>query len=331
MTEIPTTMQAAFIAKTGPPETIQVGSLPVPVPGPTDVLVKVEAASVNNVDALVRSGSYRVPMPKPFVVGRDAVGVVAAVGAGVYGFALGDRVWTNTMGHGGRQGTASEYVCVPVDRLYKLPAGVDTDDAVAVVHPAATAAVGLFYRLRLRSTDTVFVAGGAGNVGRAVVALASGAGARVIASARDRDLDKCLEAGAVKAIDYRDPKLVDKVRDAAKSGVDVHWDTSGQHDLDRAVQLLARSGRIVAMTGALVRAPLAVSDLYRKDGSVVGFAISNSDVSEMAEVASRINRALAAGSLTTKIADVMPLAKAAEAHRLMEFGLVRGSRLVLKP
>lgn len=331
MTEHPTEMQAAFIQSTGPAESIIVGPLPVPAIGPTDVLVKVEASPVNHVDALIRSGQYRQHTPKPFVVGRDAVGEVVASGPGVRGFNVGEKVWTNTMGHGGRQGTASEYVCVAADRLYTLPSGVDVVDAAAVVHPAATAAVGLFHRVGLRSTDTVYVGGGAGNVGRAVVALASAAGARVIASARDRDLEKCLEAGAATAIDYRDPKLLHKIAEAAPRGVDVHWDTSGQHEFDQALSLMARGGRIVAMTGALIRAPLPVGVLYQKDVSVVGFVVSNANVHEMADVAGRINRAMAAGLLTTKIADLMPLSKAAEAHRLMEFGLIRGARLVLKP
>ena len=95
-------MRAAYITELGPAEAIRVGDLPVPVPGPTDVLVRVEVVVVNPVDILVRSGGYSTPTPFPFVVGRDLVGTAAEVGAGTVGFAAGDRVWCNSLGHGGR-------------------------------------------------------------------------------------------------------------------------------------------------------------------------------------------------------------------------------------
>ncbi|HTF41354.1 MAG TPA: alcohol dehydrogenase catalytic domain-containing protein, partial [Propionibacteriaceae bacterium] len=90
MTELPAAVTAAYITATGPPENIRLGELPTPAFGPTDVLVRAEVVAVNNVDTFVRSGSYQTPLPMPFIVGRDVVGVVAAVGAGVVGFAVGD-------------------------------------------------------------------------------------------------------------------------------------------------------------------------------------------------------------------------------------------------
>jgi len=136
------TMHAAFIERLGPPEHIRYGELPAPRPGPTDVLVDVLATTVNPVDTFVRSGVFRTPMDFPFVISRDLVGVVAAAGPGAPGFAVGDLVWCNSLGHGGRQGAAADQVVVPVDRLYHLPDGVLPTDAVTVVHPAATAYLG---------------------------------------------------------------------------------------------------------------------------------------------------------------------------------------------
>ena len=98
------TMRAAFFGEPGPAEAIEVGELPVPVPGPTDVLVAVEVAVINPVDTLIRSGRWPTLMPLPFVTGRDLVGTVTAAGAGS-GFSPGDRVWSNSLGHAGRQGT----------------------------------------------------------------------------------------------------------------------------------------------------------------------------------------------------------------------------------
>lgn len=144
-------MHAAFITQHGPATDIRYGELPEPVPGPTDVLVDVAAVSVNPVDTFVRSGLFRTPVPFPFVIGRDLVGTVAEAGPGAPGFTPGDRVWSNSLGHGGRQGPTAERAVVPADRLYHLPPGVDGTGAVAVVHPAATAHLALFAHGGLRA------------------------------------------------------------------------------------------------------------------------------------------------------------------------------------
>jgi NADPH:quinone reductase-like Zn-dependent oxidoreductase len=157
MSELPERMRAAYITELGPAEAIRVGELPVPVPGPTGVLVRVEVVVVDPVDTMVRSGAYRTPTPFPFVVGRDLVGTVAEVGAGVAGFPAGDRVWCNSLGHGGRQGSFADYAVVPGERLYHLPAGVDPVGAVAVAHPAATAYLALFRHGGLRPAEAVYV------------------------------------------------------------------------------------------------------------------------------------------------------------------------------
>jgi 2-desacetyl-2-hydroxyethyl bacteriochlorophyllide A dehydrogenase len=311
--------RAAYITRLGPPEEIRWGELPDSPAGPADVVVRTEAVAVNRVDALIRSGGYATPTPFPFVVGRDLVGDVARPGPG---FAVGDRVWCNSMGHRGRQGSFAERVVVPAERLYPLPDGVDAVDAVAVLHPAATAYLALFRHAGLRVGETVYVGGAAGNVGDALVRMASAAGARVIAAARPDDAERCRAAGADVVVDYRDPRV--------REPVDVYIDTSGRNDLVAAVELLAPGGRIVLIAGWGTRSELPVSSLYVKDGRVLGFVISNASVAELAEAAGTINRMLADGSLRPRIADVMPLAQAAEAHRRIEAGQVRG-RLVLRP
>jgi NADPH:quinone reductase-like Zn-dependent oxidoreductase len=169
---------AAYITALGPADCIEVGYLPVATPGPTDVLVRTEALAVDNVDTMVRSGAYRTPTPFPFIIGRDLVGTVAAAGPGASGFAEGDRVWCNSLGHGGRQGSFAEYVVVAAERLYHLAADIDPIRAVAALHTAGTASLGLFREARLRPGDTIIVGGGAGGVGSAVVQLAAASGAR---------------------------------------------------------------------------------------------------------------------------------------------------------
>ena len=313
-------MLAAYVTKLGPAEAIRVGELPRPAPGPTDVLVRVELVVVNPVDTLVRSGAYPTPTPFPFVVGRDLVGTVAEAGPGVAGFAVGDRVWCNSLGHGGRQGSFAEYAVVPAERCYHLPAGVDPVAAVAVLHPAATAHLALYRHGGLRPTETVYVAGAAGNVGTALTSLARAGGARVLAGARPEDAGWCRSAGAAEVVDYRDPDLRGRLAALAPAGIDLYVDTSGHLDLPGAVELLAERGRIVLIAGGSQRLTLPVGPLYRHDRRILGFAISRAGVPELAEAAGVLNDRLAAGALPARVRVVWPLERAAEAHRAVERG-----------
>lgn len=310
-------MTAAYITGFGPPAAVLVGRLPVPVPRPTDVLVRVEAVAVNHVDTYVRSGAYRTPVPMPFVIGRDLVGTVAEVGAAVSGFRAGDRVWSNSLGHAGRQGPSAEYASVPADRLYRLPA-VDPVAAVAVLHTAATAHIGLFREARIAAGETILVGGAGGGVGSAVVQLAAAAGARVIAVDRGENADWCRACGAWDVLDRRDPELAAKVAGLAPAGVDVFWDNSGRHDFDRTVPLMAGGGRIVLMAGMDARPALPVGSFYTRDLSLRGFAISNASTGDLADAAAAINRELAAGRLRARVRARLPLADAARAHRMQE-------------
>lgn len=322
-------MRAAYVEQLGQAENIRYGELPPPQPGPDDVLVDVEVTTVNHVDTFVRSGAWRTPLEFPFVIGRDLVGTVAAAGPGVGGFAVGDRVWCNSLGHDGRQGAAAEQAAVPADRLYHLPPGVAPADAVAVAHSAATAYLALFTHGRTRPGETVVILGAAGCVGSAATAMAAEAGARVIAVASAEDARHCWDLGAAEVIDYRDPDLPQRLRERSPRGVDVHVDTSARNDLVAAVDLLAKRGRIVLLAGMHTRPVLPVGPLYLKDCSVIGFAISQATVGELAEAASCVNRLLADGRLRPRRTRTLPLRAAAEAHRQTEAGEAAGTRIVL--
>ncbi|MFI8308360.1 NADPH:quinone reductase [Streptomyces sp. NPDC085927] len=323
-------MRAAYVERFGPPEEIRFGELSCPRPGPTDVLVDVLATTVNPVDTFVRSGRFRTDVAFPFVVGRDLVGRVARAGEGAAGFAPGDLVWSNSLGHGGRQGAAAERAVVASDRLYHLPPEADPYEAVAVFHPAATAYLALFTHGNLRAGETVLVEGAAGNVGSALVTLAVRAGARVVATAAAKDAGHCRSLGAGQVLDYADPHLEQRIVQAAPHGVDLHLDTSGRNELERAVSLLAPRGRVVLLAGAGTRPVLPAGDLYMKDGSVRGFVISHATSAELAEAARVINGLLAANRLRPREVVSRPLASAGEAHRQMEEGMLRGRRVVLR-
>ncbi|MEU9443879.1 NADPH:quinone reductase [Streptomyces sp. NPDC048304] len=340
-------MRAAYIEELGSPDVIRYGEIAPPRPGPTDVLVDVLATAVNPVDTFVRSGLFRTHVDFPFVVGRDLVGTVAETGPGVTGFRAGDRVWCNSLGHGGRQGAAAEQAVVAADRLYRLPEGVDPCAAVAVFHPAATAYLdpcaavavfhpaataylALFVHGRLHVGETVLVAGAAGNVGSALVTMAVRAGARVLATAAARDARYCAELGAAEVFDYRDPDLTEKIRAAAPSGLDLYLDTAGVNDLETWVGLLALRGRVVLLAGPRTRPVLPAGALHTNDRSVVGFVISHATPGELAEAAAYINDLPGRGVLRPRTIEVFPLSAAADVHARMEKGELHGRRAVLR-
>jgi len=325
----PDTMMAAYVEALGPPDAIRYGSLPVPSIGPTDALVEVEATTVNPVDTLVRSGAFATPTPFPFVIGRDLVGTVAEVGDGAP-YRVGDRVWCNSLGHGGRQGTFAQYAVVAAERLYRLPEGVDPTTAVAVAHPAATAYLGWFEHARIRAGETVYVGGAAGNVGRAALAMAKYAGAFVVASAGPADHAWCRSAGADAVVDYNEPDLAGAIRAAARSGVDVFWDASGNQPLALAVEAVAVGGRVLVTAAGPGDGTLPVTPFYTRDVSVLGFVISRASVRSLADAARTINSLVQQGLLGTTIAAEAPLSAAAQAHERMESGDVRG-RLIIRP
>lgn len=322
-------MKAAYVTELGAPENIQVGELAEPGLGPRDVLVRPQALAVNFVDTLIRSGRYPTPKTFPFVVGRDLVGVVAARGDAVDEFGVGDAVWCNSLGHRGLQGSFSEFAAVPQDRLYPLPAGADPSDTVALLHPAATAYLGLFREAGLRFGETVVVSGAAGAVGSTAVQLAAACGAHVIATAREEDADWCRSAGAEVVFDYRDPDLWARVGRAAPGGVDVFLETSRHYDFTQTLQLLARGGRFVVITsdGSPVQVPL--QHLFLRDASLHGFTISTAPVTDLAQAARAINDGISRGRLRVRIGARFALEETAKAHRLMEEEGTRGRSVVL--
>jgi len=332
MPKLPASMKVAFVRETGPAANIQIGRWPVPECGPADVLIKASALAVNHVDLFVRSGAYRTPLPMPFVIGRDCVGQVASTGSGVEGFSVGDFVWCNSLGHEGRQGSFSEYVQAPADRVYPLPAGVDPQRAVAVLHTGAAAWLGLVREGRLQGGDTVFIAGAAGGVGGAAVQMARAIGARVLATASAEDAHWVASLGAEHVLDYRDPDLTARLLDLAAGRVDIYWDQSGRHDFNQALQMLAPGGRVIVSAGLDATPALPIGELYTRDASLRGFALSNASKKDLARAARTINAHLESGRLEVRIAKTLPLDEAAQAHRLLEAGSLsklRGRVVVL--
>ncbi len=330
-------MKAAYIERTGPPDTIIYGERPKPQPGDGQVLVKVDAADINPIDTYIRGGAVAMQLPLPFIVGCDLAGLVEAVGAGVTQFHPGDRVWGSNQGLLGRQGTSAEYAAVDEQWLYPTPQGITSEAVVALSLVGITAHLGLVRDARVQAGEIVFVNGGSGGVGSTVVQMAKALGAKVITTAGSSEkLKRCRELGADLAINYHNEDVDARIKQFAPQGVNLWWETLREPDFDRIVGHLASRGRIVIMAGREARPPFPVGPFYVKGCSLFGFAMFNATPAEQRAAAVDINRWLVEGRLKANIDRILPLSEAAAAHRLQEDNTIGkagtlAGKIVLKP
>ena len=330
-------MKAAYIIRTGPPEVITCGDLPTPKPGPTECLIKVAAVDVNPIDTYIRSGMVPAQLSFPFILGRDLAGTVVEAGADVKRFKPGDRVWATNQGFAGRQGTFSEFAAVDEGWLHPTPASVKDEEVAAVSLVGVTAHLGLFREAKLKAGEVLFVNGGTGGVGAAVVQMAKTVGARVISTAgSDAKVALCRELGADLALNYKTQDVDAAIKGFATDGVNVWWETLREPSFERAIPLLAMRGRMIVMAGREARPAFPVGPFYVKDCSLFGFAMFNSSAEDQRAAAADINRWMAEGKLKGRIDRVLPLSEAATAHRLQEESTVHKSgalagKIVLKP
>jgi NADPH2:quinone reductase len=262
-----------------------------------------------------------IPMklPNPFILGCDVAGRILATGPGADQFQVGQRVWGSNQGLLGRQGTFAERIVVDQDWLYETPPQVTDPEAAALALVGITAHLGLVRHARLQPGDTLFVHGGSGGVGSAVVQMAKILGARVITSAGSPEKAKrCRQLGADVVLLYREESVETVVRQNAPEGVTVWWETRREPDFEKTVPLLARRGRMILMAGREARPVFPVGPFYVKDCSMHGFAMFNATAAEQRDSGEAINHWLQEGRLKAQIDRVLPLAEAVAAHRLQE-------------
>ena len=330
-------MKAAYINKTGPPENIIYGELPAPQPAGSQCLIRVSAVAVNPIDTYVRGGMVPMKLAFPFIIGCDLAGSVVATGPEVKRFKPGDRVWGSNQGLLGRQGTFSEFAAVDEAWLHPTPVGVGDEQAAAVALTGITAHLGLARDAKLKAGEVLFVNGGTGGVGSAVVQMAKALGARVITTAGSaKKVALCRKLGADAAINYKTENVDSAIEGFAPGGVNVWWETLREPDFDRTVKLLAPRGRMILMAGREARPVFPVGPFYVKGCSLHGFAMFNATAEEQRAAAEAINRWLVEGKLKANIDRILPLSEAAAAHRLQEESTLRKSgalsgKIVLRP
>jgi NADPH2:quinone reductase len=320
-------MKAAYIEQTGTPDVIRVGDLPDPKCGPKEVLVRVRASSVNPIDTYIRAGVVPMATKFPYVPGCDVAGVVEAVGTDAKRFKKGDRVWGSNQSLFGRQGATAELIAVDEGWLYPTPEKQNDDCAAAGALVGITACLGLFEFAKLKAGEWIFVNGGSGGVGSAVIQFAKSVGAKVIATAgSEENLKYCRQLGADVVINYRAADVDDQIKAAAREngGLNVWWETQREANFDRMVGLMKNRGRMILMAGRAARPEFPVGPFYTHDLSLYGFAMFNATQEEQRAAAERMNAAYIAGQWMPRIGARFPLDQLENAHRLQEENTLGG-------
>jgi NADPH:quinone reductase len=264
-------MLAARCLEYGPPESVVVEELPDPVPGPDDVVVRVEAAALNYPDVLIVANKYQVSVPPPFIPGSEYAGTVESVGSDVTTLAPGDAVAGT-----GIVGAFAQLVCAPAATLRRVPDGISAAEAAAFGVVYQTAYHALRGVAEVQPGDWVVVLGAAGGVGLAAVELARVLGARVLAAASSpAKLDVCREAGAEALVDYDAEDLKVRIKEiVGAAGADVVIDPVGGPYAEQALRSTRWGGRFVTVgfaSGEIPRIPLNL--VLLKGVIVKGFEI----------------------------------------------------------
>jgi len=324
-------MKAVLCKQYGPPESLTFEELPSPRPGPGEAVVTVKAASVNFPDVLIIQNKYQFKAPLPFSPGSELAGVVKEVGAGVTAFKPGDRVIAFTT-----YGAFAEEAKTDAGRLLPMPDGMDFASAAAFLLTYATSDHALRDRGSLQPGETLLVLGAAGGVGLAAVEIGKALGARVIACASSADkLAVCREHGADEGIDYAAEDLRERIKALTDGrGVDVVYDPVGGAYSEPAFRSLAWRGRLLVVgfaAGDIPKLPLNLPLL--KGASVVGVFwgdFARREPRAFAESVRQLGRWYAEGKLRPHVSQTLPLARAAEALKLMAARQVKG-KIVLTP
>ena len=313
-------MKAAAIDRFGPPSVLKLHELPVPEPGPNEVLIALHGAGIGVWDADIRKGWWPSGRPKfPLVLGTDGAGVVAAKGTRVRRFEKGERVWAYEFANP-KAGFYAEYVAVNAEHVAPIPRRLNPLDAGAAAVTALTALQGTDDALQVRRRHTVLVFGATGAVGTMAVQFAKRHGARVIATATGRKATKLVRSlGADASFDARADDAVDRLRALAPDGLDAVLACAGGPTLDRCLDLVKPNGRVAHPNG-VEPAPKA----RRRR-----FTVKAYDAEANPKQFARLERAVEEARLQVPIAAAFPLARAARAHERLEQGKVLG-RIVIR-
>ncbi|MFD1211595.1 quinone oxidoreductase family protein [Arthrobacter sp. GCM10027362] len=327
MTESPTrTTKAIVAAAPGGPEVLQLQDVDIPVPGTGQLLVKVAAAGVNFIETYERSGTYKVPFP--YTPGSEAAGTVAALGEGVTGVAVGDRV---AFSEG--SGTYAEYALVRAEAALPVPEGISDEVAAAMPLQGMTAHYLVNSTFKVQAGQTVLTHAGAGGVGLILTQLIKAKGARVITTVSSDEKEALARAaGAAEVLRYEG--FAEKVRELTKgTGVDVVYDGVGKDTFDGSLASLRKRGMMVLFGGASGQVPPFDVQRLNAGGSLFLTRPKLADHLLTSEErrwrSGELFDAVLAGKLNIRIGASYPLADAARAHADLQARRTTGKLLLI--
>jgi NADPH2:quinone reductase len=321
-------MKAIQVKQTGGPEVLQLADLPIPQPKPNEAVVKIAASGVNFIDVYQREGRYKVPLP--FVLGQEAAGTVTSVGADVKSLKLGDRVaWSSILG------SYAEYAAVPAERLVPVPQGVSDQQAASVMLQGMTAHYLTYDTYPLKRGETALVHAAAGGVGRLLVQMAHGIGARVIATvSTEEKAELAKQEGANDVILYTERDFeAETKRLTGGKGVDVVYDGVGKTTFEKGLNVLRPRGTMVLFGGSSGPVPpfdlIQLSQkgsLYVTRPTLVNYIATTE---ELRARSSALFKMIAEGKLKLRLEHVYPLSEAEQAHRDLEGRKTTGKLLLI--
>lgn len=318
-------MKAIIVDEFNTPDALTIGNLPDPQCGDNDVLIKVCAAAVNFPDVLVVQGKYQILPERPFAPGKDAAGVVRAVGKHVTHLRPGDRVVAQL-----EYGAFAELVSAPSASCFRIPDAMSYADAAAMGLVYQTAYFALMERGEFKKGETVLVTGAAGGVGSAAIQIVKGLGGVALAAVSGTEHARAAdELGADAVIDLSISDLRESLRKQVRNatsghGADVLLDTLGGDVFDAAIRAMAWCGRAVVIGFAAGRIPeIKVNYLLVKNIGVCGLQWSDyrdRQPEKVLAVQQEIFRLYEEGALKPRIAATLPLARAGEALKKLATG-----------
>jgi NADPH:quinone reductase len=305
-------MRAIVINEFGGPEVLRVQEVDDPKPGDGEVVVRLHAAGVNPVETYQREGSQGYNRPLPFTPGADGAGVVEAVGDGVDGRAVGDRVYTA----GSKTGTYAELALCSVEQVHPLPQSLSFEEGACLWINYGTAYRALFQRGAARPGERVLIHGATGGVGVAAVQWARYRGLEVYAtygSAEGRAL--LADQGVEKLFSHRDDNHAAQILESTGgTGVDLIVEMLANVNLEADLDMLARNGRVVVV-GSRGTIEITPRKLMGREADVRGLMLAGATQRELAGIHATIAAAGRSGALRPVIQRTLPLDEAPEAHR----------------
>ncbi len=324
-------MYAITIREPGDPDVLEWTEVADPRPGPGEVLLEVAASAANRADLLQRQGHYSPPPGASEIIGLECSGTIAELGEGVEdtaGWNVGDEVCALLAGGG-----YAEKVVVPAGQLLPVPSEIDLITAAALPEVACTVWANVVMHAKLTEGEVFLVHGGAGGIGTHAIQVGKALGATVAVTAGSADrLESCRQLGADITINYKDEDFVEVLRKET-GGANVILDNMGASYLGRNVDALAADGRlvIIGMQGG-VKGELNVGALLGKRASVFAaglrFRPLDQKAAIVADVRERLWPLVSDGLVKPIVGQVVPMAEAASAHRVLEEGSVFGKVLL---